>query len=232
MKSLKIISLLLVSSFVFAGGVEDDPILAKVMGEVEAYNLDNGDRVNTWDVESWIGKDLHKVWLKIESKEVDGVVEDQEFQLLYSKAIAPFWDIQFGVRKDIEPRPQKEWGVVALKGLTPYLFETDASLFLGKNGQAAIRLKTEYEYMFSQKLILSPDIEMNIYNKDDTETDIGKGLSDISMGIRLRYELHREFAPYLGIIWNKKYGNTADMADVDGEITEDFQTVIGLRFWF
>ncbi|SFV77940.1 Copper resistance protein B [hydrothermal vent metagenome] len=153
-------------------------------------------------------------------------------QILYSKAIEPYWDIQYGIKKDFQPTPNRTWGVIAAKGLAPYLVEIDASLFIGESGRTSIRLDAEYEYMFSQKLVLSPEVEINIFGKDDEVTSTGKGLSNIDAGLRLRYELSREFAPYVGINWGKKYGNTATFASNDGEDVEDAQFVTGIRFWF
>ncbi len=233
MKNLKIISSLMLcfSIQVYAGGVEDDPMLVKVMGEVEVRQTD-GANPRAWNIDAWVGKDLDKLWIKSEKEIVDGKTEESELQLLYSKAIDPFWDIQYGVKKDFKPTPSRTWGVIAAKGIAPYLFEIDASLFVGGSGRTAVRLDAEYEYMFSQKLVLSPELEMNIFGKDDEVTGTGKGLADIGAGLRLRYELTREFALYVGINWGKKYGNTATFASSEGEDIEDSQVVTGVRFWF
>lgn len=233
MKKLKIISSLILcfSIQAYAGGVEDDPLLIKVMGEAEIRQADGANPI-AWNIDAWIGKDLNKLWIKSEIEIVDGETEESELQLLYSKAIDPFWDIQYGVKKDFKPAPSRTWGVVALKGVAPYLFEVDASIFVGGSGRTAVRLDVEYEYMFSQKLILSPELEMNIFGKDDEATGTGKGLANIGAGLRLRYELNREFSPYIGFNWGKKYGNTAKFASNEGEDIEDAQLVTGARFWF
>jgi len=223
------ICVLLNSSISFSGGVEDDPLLTKVMGEIEIHN---GNNSKLWNVDAWLGKDLNKFWIKTEGEMSNGKTTESELQLLYSKPISPFWDVQFGVRKDFRPDPSRTWGVVAAKGMTPYLFEVDASIFIGKSGRTAVRLDVEYEYMLSQKLVLSPELELNIFGKDDEVTSTGKGLSNIEAGLRLRYELSREFAPYIGVNWGKKYNNTATFASNEGEDVEDTQIVSGVRFWF
>jgi copper resistance protein B len=234
MKYLKIITtscLFFLTLQSFAGGIEDDPILIKVMGEVELRST-NGANPRVWNIDAWVGKDLNKFWVKTRGEKVAGKTEKSELQLLYSKAIAPFWDLQLGVKKDFRPKPQRNWGVIAAKGLAPYLFEVDASLFVGESGRLGVRLDAEYEHMFSQKLILSPEVEINVFSKDDELTGTGKGLSSVEAGLRLRYEVTREFAPYIGINWEKKYGNTANFSVAEGEDIEDAQMVVGVRFWF
>lgn len=214
-----------------AGG-KDDPLLYKVMiDKVEWRSVDGPD---FWmlDADAWLGYDLNKFWLKTEVEYVEGETEEAELQLLYSRAIAPFWDAQIGWRRDIRPEPERDFLALGFKGLAPYLFEVDAGIFLGESGQVGARLDAEYEYMFTQKLILSPEIELNLYSKDDEEVGIGSGLSDMELGLRLRYEIRREFAPYMGVNWAKKFGDTADFAKEEGEETSDVQFVLGFRAWF
>ena len=234
MKLLKItlVSCAISLSSVAFASMEDDPVLTMVKIDQFETRSTQGDDPFVWDADAWIGQDLNKLWIKTEGERVSGKTESAELQLLYSKAAAPFWDVQFGVKKDFQPKPSRNWGVIAAKGLAPYLFEVDASLFIGESGRSAVRLDAEYEYMFSQKLILSPEIEINAFAKDDELTGTGKGLSSIEAGLRLRYEVRREFAPYIGINWEKKYGNTANFSLNEGEKTEDTQLVVGVRFWF
>lgn len=175
------------------------------------------------DAEAWIGYDLNKFWFKTEVEVEDGRIEEAEVQFLYSRAIAPFWDFQASWRRDIRLQPEQDYLVLKFKGLAPYLFDVDAGLFIGESGQVSARLDVEYEYLFTQKLILSPEIEMNIYSKDDEEVGIGSGLSDMELGLRLRYEIKREFAPYIGVNWTKKFGQTAEFARDEGEESSDVQ---------
>lgn len=226
-----IYSMLLLPSLVTAGAA-DDPVLTMLkIDQLESRNTDGPDPL-VLDGQFWIGRDLDKLWFKTEIERVDGATEEAELQALYSRAIAPYWDMQFGWRGDFRPKPERNWLSVGVQGLAPYFFEVDAALFVGESGRSAARLEAEYEFMFTQRLVLSPEIEINLYGKDDPAVGIGSGLSDIEAGLRLRYEIRREFAPYIGINWSRKFGNTADFAKADGEDIEDTQIVAGVRFWF
>jgi len=140
--------------------------------------------------------------------------------------------VQFGLRQDFQPSPSRSWVVFGFQGLAPYFFEVDTALFIGESGRTALRLEAEYELLFTQRLILTPEVEINFYGQNDRDLGLGSGLSDLEAGLRLRYEVRREFAPYIGVNWNKSFGNTADFARDEGEDTDDFQWVIGLRAWF
>lgn len=213
-------------------GMEDDPLLGKVMiNQLELRSTDGKDPL-MWDADAWVGKDLNKIWIKAEGEFVDNKTEESELQFLYSRAIAPYWDFQVGWRGDLKPEPERNWLALGVLGLAPYFFEVDAALFVGENGRTAARLDAEYEMLFTQRLILTPEIELNFYGKDDPTIGIGSGLSDIEAGLRLRYEIRREFAPYIGINWWKKFGTTADFSKVQGKNTSDTQLVVGIRAWF
>lgn len=226
------ISLLLGSANPVLAGSKDDPLLTKVL--IDQLEVRDADGANPWVLagQTWVGKDLQKLWFKAEMERADGETEEAELQALYSQAIAPFWDVQFGVRQDFQPTPSRSWGVIALKGLAPYFFEIDTALFIGESGRTAFRLEAEYELLFTQRLILTPEVEVNLYGQNDVELGIGSGLADIEAGLRLRYEIRREFAPYIGVNWNKSFGNTADFARNEGKDTDDLQWVIGVRAWF
>jgi copper resistance protein B len=223
---------LLTTGTTLAGGMDDDPVVAKVIIDQLEVREADGDNPIVWEVDAWAGKDLHKIWLKTEGEHVSGETEEAELQLLYSRAISSFWDFQIGWRRDIKPEPERDWFAIGVKGLAPYLFEVDASLFVGESDQIGASLQAEYEYMLTQRLVLSPEIELNFHAKDDEETGTGSGLSDAELGLRLAYELRREFAPYIGVNWWSKHGNTADYAKAHGEETEDVQFVAGIRAWF
>ncbi|MEE4251106.1 MAG: copper resistance protein B [Alcanivoracaceae bacterium] len=230
---ISILSLSLVSNSLVAG-MEDDPLLTMVKIEkLELQDAGNDEHKPViLDGSIWVGKDLHKVYIKTEVERVNGENEEAEIQLLYSRALYPFWDVQIGWRRDFEPKPDQNWLALGLQGLAPYMFEVDAVMFIGESGQVAARLDAEYEYMFTQRLVLSPEIEINAYSKNDAGRGIGSGIADLSAGLRLRYEIRREFAPYLGINWNRQFGNTADMTRATGEDSSDTQLVVGIRAWF
>lgn len=220
------------SSTELHAGAEDDPLLSKVMlNQLEVRDSD-GDNLLVWDTQAWLGKDLEKLWIKTEGEREGGVTEEAELQALYSKAVATYWDFQLGVRHDFQPTPTRSWAVVGFQGLAPYFFEVDTALFIGESGRTALRLEAEYELLFTQRLILTPEIEVNFYGQNDVDTGAGSGLSDVELGLRLRYEVRREFAPYIGVNWFKKYGNSADFARSAGQPIDGTQFVVGFRVWF
>ena len=217
---------------VYAGGMEDDPVITKILIDQFETRITDGDNPLVLEAQAWIGKDLNKLWFKIDSEWVDGDNEELELQALYSRAIAPYWDFQIGWRHDVKPKPERDWLAVGVEGLAPYWFEVNTALFIGESGQSNFRFEAEYEWMFTQKLVLSPEFEINFHAKNDEKTGTGSGLSDTELGLRLRYEFKREFAPYIGVNWIKKYGNTKDYAKEEDEEYDDVQLVIGIRAWY
>ena len=220
------------SGSVFAGGMEDDPIVTKIMIDQLETRITNGDDPLVLEAQAWIGEDLNKLVFKVDLEQVKDVTEELELQALYSKAIDPYWDFQIGIRQDQKPAPAKNWLAIGFQGLAPYWFEIDTALFIGEAEQVGLRFQAEYEWMITQRWVLSPEFEINIHSKDDELAGIGSGLSDSQLGLRLRYEIKREFAPYIGVNWNNKYGNTATFAKNDGEKVSDTQVVLGIRAWF
>jgi copper resistance protein B len=170
--------------------------------------------------------------IKVDAEQVKNDLEELELQARYSRAISPYWDFQVGVRQDQKPKPVRNWLAIGFSGLAPYFFEVDSTLFVGESNRLGFRLKAEYEAMLTQRWVLSPEMELNLYSKDDAATGVGSGLSNTRFGLRLRYEIRREFAPYIGVTWNKLYGNTADFAKAAGGSVESSQIVAGIRAWF
>lgn len=223
---------LVISVSAVAGGRGDDPLLAKVMIDQFEVRSTGGPDPIVLEAQGWVGKDLNKLWVKADIEHVGGEIEEAELQLLYSRAIAPYWDFQIGWRHDSRPTPDRDWLAIGFQGLAPYFFEVDATAFVGEGGQTALRLEAEYEMMITQKLVLAPEVSFDFHGKNDSKLGIGSGLSDSEIGLRLRYEIKREFAPYIGINWTRKYGNTANFAHDEGEDTSDVQVVAGVRAWF
>lgn len=227
-----LILILILPAFSIAGGMNDDPILSMLTVDQLEIRTSGGNNPLVWEVEGWIGKDLHKLWIKTDGEYVDSNLDEMELQVLYSHALAPYWDLQLGWRRDIRPTPERDWLAIGLKGLAPYHFDIDTALFIGTNSRSAIRLQAEYEMMLTQRLVLVPDIELNLYGKSDSDTGTGSGLSDIEAGLRLRYEVRREFAPYIGVNWSRLFGQTSDFARAEGAKIDDTQFVSGVRIWF
>jgi len=227
MKKLLNITLitLALSSFSYAS-MGDDPLFAKLTIDELEYQ-DNDEKNIAWDTNFWIGYDLDKLYFYTEGEKPKDGTTQSENQLVYSRAIAPYWDIQFGVGYDKTEEDSQTWGVVALQGLAPYFFETRGALLIGDGGNVGLRLEAEYEALLTQKLILTPSIAADLYTKDNVSMGLGKGLSNITAGARLRYEIRREFAPYVGVEWSKNFGNTADISPLD-----EGYAVAGVRIWF
>ena len=146
---------------------------------------------------------------------------------MYSRAIAPFWDAQIGLAYDKNADASETWASFAIAGLAPYYFETRAALLVNGDGNVGLRLDAEYEALITQKLILTPSLEADFYTKDNAELGLGSGLSNIEAGLRLRYEFVREFAPYIGVSWDKTFGNARDFNPVN-----ETNFLVGVRFWF
>ena len=217
--------------YALASPHHDSPVSMVKVDQLEHRDAD-GDNPVVLEGEAWYGTDLNKVWFKTDAEHVDGEFEEAEVQLLYSRAIAPYWDLQVGVRHDAEPSPERTWAVIAFQGLAPGFIEVESEFFLGEQGQTQFRLTSEYELLLTQKWVLSPEIELSVYGRSDEDTAVGSGLSDLTAGLRLRYEIRREFAPYIGVEWSRTYGKTADFAKQAGEDISDTMFVAGIRFWF
>lgn len=178
------------------------------------------------------GRDYDRAVLKAEGEVYAGRIEEARTELLWGHAVAAYWDMQLGVRYDSGAGPDRSWLAFGVQGLAPYWFEIDATAYAGDEGRTALRLEAEYELLLTQKLVLQPRMEVNLYGKRDAERGLGSGLSDLTVGLRLRYEIRREFAPYIGIEWAGKYGATADYAEAAGEDIRETRVVAGLRFWY
>ncbi|OUS28527.1 copper resistance protein CopB [Gammaproteobacteria bacterium 45_16_T64] len=211
---------------------KDDPIVSTVIVDQLEIRDSTDDDPLIIEAQGWIGQDLHKLWFKADVEHVDGETEEAELQALYSKAFTPFWDIQAGVRRDFKPTPGRNWAVFGFQGLSPYFLEIDTALFIGEGGRTALRLAAEYELMLTQQWVLSPDVSINFYGKDDEDTGVGAGLADAEVGLRIRYEIRREIAPYAGIVWQSQYGKSADYTREEGGDVSDTQFILGIRAWY
>jgi copper resistance protein B len=212
----------------------DDQLFTLVKIDQLEYRFQDGNDLVAWEGQGRIGNDDHKVALKTEGAYIRGEdkFEGAEVQLLYQRPISDFFDAQIGVRRDIKPDPSRTFGVIGVNGLAPQWFESDASLFVSNKGDASARLELEYDILFTQRLVLEPSAEINVAFSDDEPTGVGSGLSDVDLGLRLRYEIEREFAPYIGVNWERKLGRTSDFAREEGEDDNVFSIVAGIRIFF
>jgi len=208
-----------------AAGADDPLRTMLIMDKLEILNNDENTRA--WEGSFYIGYDIDKLYVYSDGEATSDGLEFSQNELVYSRAIAPFWDIQAGLAYDKYANASRTWGEVAIAGLAPYYFESRAALLMNGEGNIGLRLDLEYEALLTQKLILTPSFEAEFYTKDDPELQLGSGLSSLEAGLRLRYEIVREFAPYIGVTWDRNFGNTYDYNPVN-----ETDLLVGVRFWF
>jgi len=226
----------------YSGGYTLDPARPLRMADEHNFGsllMDRLERVRTrdnsstvYDLQAWFGRTYDRVVLKAEGDVDDGKLQDAHTQLLWGHAISAFWDTQLGVRHDNGEEPSRTWLAFGVQGLAPYWFEMDITGYIGEHGRTALSVEAEYELLLTQKLVLQPRVEASFYGKRDAERETGSGLSDLTAGVRLRYEIRREFAPYIGVERSGTFGGTADFLRADGKPAYETRVVAGLRFWF
>lgn len=210
----------------------DNNLYGRVLiNELELANggQDNGQNL---DAEAWYGSDYHKLWIKAEGDRRGGKLESLRTEALWDRVFATYWSSQVGLRHDNGGGPSRTWLAFGVQGLAPYWFETSATAYAASDGMLSARTEVRYELLLTQRLILEPKLEANLYSKTDVARSIGSGLSDVSFGLRLRYEIRRQFAPYIGVSWKGKFGNTADLARSAGGSARETEVVAGVRLWF
>ncbi|MEO8223948.1 MAG: copper resistance protein B [Gammaproteobacteria bacterium] len=236
-----IVALLTLASFLAqetaaADGVhthmDDDPLVGMILvDELEVQNT-SPDKAVAWNVVAWLGHDTGRLLFRSEGKVAKGDVDDSRAELLWLKPIAAWWDLVGGLRQDAGTGPGRTYGLIGLQGLTPYRFHVESDLFGGERGQVGMRLESSYAVLVTNRLILTPRAELQAFRKDDDTSRVGRGLSQLDLGLRLRYEIRREFAPYVGLEWSRKFGDTAGLAREADERVHDARVLAGLRFWF
>ncbi|NEX91243.1 copper resistance protein B [Caulobacter sp. 17J65-9] len=203
-----------------------------VVVNLAEYQFRDDDDAYRWDAEGWFGGDVNRFVLKTEGEgTVDADLEDAEVQALYARAIGPYFNLEAGLRYDFEPE-SRTYAVLGVEGVAPYWFDLEAAAFLSDEGDLLGRVKASQDFRLTQRLLFQPRLEMNLAAQDVPESEIGAGLSNIEFGIRLRYEIKREFAPYVGVSWESAIGDTADFARAGGEDVSSTSIVVGLRTWF
>jgi copper resistance protein B len=204
---------------------------ALLFNRLERVHTSNGNST-AYDAQAWFGRDYDRLVIKAEGAVAQGKLQDARTELLWGHALSTYWNSQLGVRVDSGVAPNRNWLAFGVQGLAPYWFGIDATAYLGNQGRSALRLGAEYDLLITQKLILKPRAEINVYGKRDAARDIGSGLSDAVTGLRLRYEFTRQFAPYVGIEWAGKFGESANMARAAGAKSTETRWVAGVRTWF
>jgi copper resistance protein B len=202
-----------------------------LFNRLEAWDADPGMGM-AWEGQAWFGSDLNRLWLRSEGERIDGKTEGADLEVLYGRSVARWWDVVAGVRHDFQPAGSQSFAAIGFMGLAPQKFEVAATAYIGEQGQTAARVEAEYELLLTNRLVLQPLVEANLYGKNDAPRGIGSGLSTIEAGFRLRYEVIREFAPYIGIVRERAFGNTAELRRSEGEDIDDTRIVAGFRIWF
>ena len=195
--------------------------------------LDGGPNVARWDGQAWYGTDYDKIWVKTQGELERGRrAENAEVQLLYSRLIGYYWNFQAGVRYDPRPRPDRTYGVIGVQGLAPSLFEVDLQGFVSEEGDLSGRLELYYDLYITQRLVLQPNVEINVAAQRVPELGVGSGFNNVEAGLRLRYEVTREVAPYVGVNYSRSIADTARYSRRDGERVEAVEFLTGIRLFF
>ncbi len=202
-----------------------------VFNHLEAWDANPGSG-QAWETTGWIGSDLNRLWVRSEGERIGGSTESADLELLYGRSITPWWDVVVGVKHDFLPGGAQNWAAIGLQGLAPYQFDVEATVYLSDSGQTQFALDVEYDLLFTNRLILQPVVELQLFGKDDPARAVGSGLSTLETGLRLRYEINRKFAPYIGVVHERAFGNTADFRQALGVNARDTRLVAGVRIWF
>ena len=215
--------------------MHDNEVFYTFQADRFEQRFQDGDDVTLWDVRGWIGEDYNKLFFKSEGdyNTDKGEYESTRNELLYSRNVAPFWDVQAGLRHDfINNADDRSFAALGLQGLAPYWFEVEATTYVSDEGDISARIEGEYDLLLTQRLILQPRFETELALQDVPEYNIGSGINDIELGVRMRYEFSRKFAPYIGVEWTQAIGETKNMIEASGEDPSNTAVVAGVKFWF
>jgi copper resistance protein B len=232
--------------------MDDRALFGKVMfDQLEWRNGGAGESRAAWDWQGWYGGDYDKLWVKTEGQYVAGAggvgsvggaaggasgdhgagVHDASVDALWDRVVSRWWNVQVGGRQDFGPGQARTWAAFGVQGLAPQWFETEATLYASDAGRTAARLKAQYDVLLTQRLVLQPFVEVNLYGRSDPQRQLGSGLSDLEASLRLRYELNRRLAPYVGVAWLRRFGGTADFAHAEGGRAAELLLSVGLKAW-
>lgn len=211
--------------------LDNAPLGMLLIDQLEAYRGRDGSG-QRWEAQGWYGNDSNKLWIRTEGKHTGGKVEDANVEALWYRPFAAYWGSQAGIRQDVGGGPGRTWAAMGVQGLAPYWFDVQFTAYVSSAGRLAARARAEYDLRLTQRLYLQPEGEVNLYSKNDEPRGVGSGLSDMRLGLRLRYEVVRQFAPYIGVNFSRRLGNSADYARQEGHSVFDRQVVAGVRMWF
>ncbi|ALU63107.1 copper resistance protein CopB [Pseudomonas syringae pv. lapsa] len=212
--------------------VHDSAINSYFLADKLEWQDANDGSALAWDLSGWIGGDIDRLLLRSEGERTNGKTEEAEIQALWGHSISPWWDVVAGARQDFKPGAPQTWAAFGLQGQAISDLDIEATAFIGEAGQTAARLEADYDLQLTSNVVLQPTAELNFYGKNDPQRGNGSGLSTSEFGLRLRYEIIPQFAPYIGVSWDRSYGKTADYAREDDEDTQDARLVVGVRMWF
>jgi copper resistance protein B len=202
-----------------------------LVDELEFLSGNEGDGF-AWNVQANYGDDRNKLWFRTQGLKVPGELDPtSSAEVLWWRPYAPFWGTQLGVRRDVGPGA-RTYLAAGIEGLSPYRFKVEATGYLGDDARVSARLKVSYDILWTNRLILTPSAEANIYSKSDDARGLGAGLGNLEGGLRLRYEVQRKFAPYVGYVWERAFSGTARRRRAEGAPVNEHRFVVGVRVWF
>lgn len=213
--------------------IHDDPLRVHLgLDRLEWRARKGADDGPLLDARGWAGRDRNKLGFRLEGAAAGGKVTDAEARLLYGRMVATFWDLTAGLRHEAKPGPASTGAVLGVTGLAPQRFEVDADAFVSERGELAARLEAERDLRFTQRVAVRPRLELNVAGPGAEERGVGAGVGSVALGLRLRYEVRRELAPYLGVTWTRRTGRTAGLARDAGEDVSETAWVAGVRAWY
>jgi copper resistance protein B len=215
-----------------AHGMLEDPLNRSLrIDELETQQTD-GDDLLAWKAHAWVGRSFDKLAIRTEGEQRGGDTEHAELQLLWSHTITRWWDLVTGARMDFQPTPSRTWAAFGVEGIAPYRFDIEATAFVADAGDSAARVEATYELLITQRWILEPRLELEWYGQDDPARGVAAGLARGEGGLRVRYEIRREIAPYVGVVRERRFGGSADLASAAGEDPDETRFVAGVRLRF
>jgi copper resistance protein B len=212
------------------------PIYQVLLEQLEWLHSDHDD-TGSWEGQGWYGGDYNKLWIKSEGERGAAAPADARVEVLWDRIVSRWWSLQAGARVDVDsfptsPSVTRTWAALGLQGLAPGWFDVEATFYLGGQGRTALRLKSSYDMLLTQRFILQPEVEANLEGRSDPARLVGAGLTDLRAGLRLRYEIRRQLAPYIGFAGTWRLGGAAERVRAAGYATDDFGLVLGVRAWF